>query len=150
TEEQAGFGIFGGSITAAGRAEAERRRGILGEGVGLARQGEIEEGFAEGLGQAQRDVFEGREGGAPGRPIRAVTAVGQVFGRAFEQAAAIVHLTRRFFGAAHPWLLKDVPAIPLADFSPKSNTSFVFNSIAVVRPRISPPLTPTCARRGLS
>ena len=56
--------------------------------------------------------------------------------RPLEQTAAIVYSPGRFFGGGHPWLLQDLRSTPLTDFSSQSNTSSVFFSISVVRPRL--------------
>ena len=91
SEQEARLGVFGQRVATAGGAEAQRGRGRKEKGVGLARQGKIEEGFAEGLGQEQGGVFQGGKGGAPRRAVRAVQAINEIFRQPLKQVAAMVY-----------------------------------------------------------
>src|SRR5262245_63898284 len=82
---QAGVGADAARLAGplAERAGAAGAAVQLGRGglCGLALEGLLQEFGAELAAEEGGQFFEGGEGGAPGRPLRAVEVVGQVFGR---------------------------------------------------------------------
>jgi hypothetical protein len=83
-------------------AEALVRR-LLGEGLGLAGEAEVEHAFGEDFADFQEEVFDVGKGGAPGGSVGAIELIDEVFGNALDVGADLFGFGGVFFGSCHPW-----------------------------------------------
>jgi len=80
----------------------------LGVGGGLPRQGVGQHLLAEQFANGDEQVLDLGQLGPPGRAVRAVELVDQVFGDAFDVGPDLFYLGGALFGSRHPWLLSEL------------------------------------------
>src|SRR6516165_6104585 len=83
---------------------AKRLWPLLGT-LGLAFERLGEHFFRENVAYRDDDVFQLGERGAPRQPLRAIKAIDQTFGHAFDVRLHRLNGRGYFFLACHPWLL---------------------------------------------
>jgi hypothetical protein len=72
--------------------------------------------FGQDTAEVEEEVFQVRQGGAPGRPRGAVELVHQVFGDAFEIGADFFYLGTPLLGTRHHSSLSRLAANEPTDF----------------------------------
>jgi hypothetical protein len=85
-----------------------RGRGLLRQGLGLAGEGEVEHLLGQDFADFQEEVFDVGEGSAPGRPLRAVKLIDEVFGDTFDVGPHLFRFRRTLLGSCHPWVLSEL------------------------------------------
>jgi hypothetical protein len=74
----------------------------------LTFQAQFEQLLGKDFAKLDHEVFELRQLGAPGGPLRPPDAIRQVFGDTFEVIACFFYLWTPLIAACHPWLLIEV------------------------------------------
>src|SRR5437016_12543326 len=84
----------------------------------LAFQGQVQQLFAEDFTDIQTQVFDLSKFGAPGRTLRAIELVSQVFRNTLEVGPYIVYFLGALLFSRHPWLLSGLASKNESNFPP--------------------------------
>ena len=102
--DDAGFDVIAGQRLLAARTATVGGR-PLGMAGSLPGEGLGEDLFRQDFAEIDQEVFDLGEPGSPGRPLRAVELVDQVFRHALDVGPYFFHQRSPLFGLRHPWLL---------------------------------------------
>jgi hypothetical protein len=91
-------------------------RGLLGQGLGLAGQTEVEHLFRQDFTDFQQEGFDVGQGGAPGRSAGPVELIDEVFGNAFDVGAHFFYPVSPLFGRWHVRILSGLAAKGQSNF----------------------------------
>jgi hypothetical protein len=98
--------LTGQRLLTAGAAASGLR--LLGQGLGLAGEGQVEHLFGKDFPDFQEEVFDVSQLGAPGRTVGAVELIDKVFGNALDVGPYFFHQRSALLGFRHPWILSIV------------------------------------------
>jgi hypothetical protein len=102
--DDAGFDVLAGQRLLAARTATVAGR-PLGVAGGLPGEGLGEDLFRQDFADVEQQMFNLGKSGSPGRPLRPVELIDQVFRHALDIGPYFFYQRGALFGLRHPWLL---------------------------------------------